>query len=155
MATKKNIRSKQQYDTALDLEKSSNTADAIKHYQKATTLDPTNLRAWNRLMILYRKTKSKQEEITLVKAAIEAYKKQTEADQQTWLKENQEKAESTRELAKVLGLLEPNGMPATENDMLEKWQARLYLLEYRAKNARKKIKKTASKSTPKRKKAQR
>ena len=114
MATKKNIRSKQQFEVALDLEKSGNIADAIKHYQKATSLDATNLQPWNRLMILFRKTKSREEEITLIKTAIAAYTKQTETEQQAWLKENHEKAESTRELAKVLGLLEPNGMPAAK-----------------------------------------
>lgn len=54
------------------------------------------------------------------------------------MKENKAKADSTRELAHVLGLLESTGFPKNIDTTIEKWQTRLYLLEYRVKNAPKK-----------------
>ncbi len=140
MATKKNIKSKQQFEEALALEKAGNLDDAIKLYQKSTGNDPTNVRAWNRLMILYRKLKAITEEIKLIKTAITELQRANELQQQAWLNENKEKAESTRELAKALGLLQQNGLPLSDDTTIEKWKTRLYLLEYKQKNARKKTK---------------
>jgi len=148
MAKRKNIKSKQLFDAALELEKSGNLAGAIKLYQKAVSTDPSNSQAWNRQMVLYRKSKTKADEVNLVRTAIAEYQKSIEAQQHNWLTANRTKADNTRELAQVLGLLEPNGLPRREDAILEKWQTRLYLLEYRLKNARKKktpVKKPVSK----------
>lgn len=141
MSKRKAIKSNQKYDAAISLEKSENIDGAIKLLQKATATDPTNIRAWNRLMILFRKSKTKKEEIKLISTALTEFKKSTDFAQQAWLIENQEKVNSTRELAKVLGIVEENGMPKVENSIIEKWQTRLYLLEYRVKNTRKITKK--------------
>jgi tetratricopeptide (TPR) repeat protein len=145
MAKRKNVRSNQQYDQALALERTGDQAGAIKLYQKAVTTDPLNVRAWNRLMVLFRKAKSKEDEVKLIQTAITQVKEANELAYEIWLKDHQEKANSTRELAKALGLIEENGMPTAENDLLEKWHTRLYLLEYRLKNARNKPKKASKK----------
>jgi tetratricopeptide (TPR) repeat protein len=145
MATRKIIKSKQQSEAALELEKSGDHAAAIKLYEKAAVTDPLNVQAWNRQMILYRKSRPKEDEIKLIKTAIDGYKKAAETQQQEWLNENKAKADSSRELAKVLGLLEPSGLPKSDDSTLEKWETRLYLLEYRLKNARKKKTKTVKK----------
>jgi len=149
MSRRKNIKSKQQFDAALVLERSGDQTAAIKLYQKAVSTDPLNANAWNRQMVLYRKTRSKEDEVKLIKTAIAAYQKSTTNKQQEWLTANKTKAESTRELAKVLGLLNPSGLPKNDDATLEKWQTRLYLLEYRIKNARKKkpVKNAKSKLT--------
>jgi len=150
--TKKNqVKSKQQSLSALELEKSGDQPGAIKLYQKAATTDPLNVQAWNRQMILYRRYKSKEQEVKLIKTAIDQYKRSADNQQQSWLKENREKAESTKGLAKALGLLGLNGMPMNNDHTLEKWQTRLYLLEYRLKNARKK--KTSNPPKPTRSKS--
>ena len=154
MSRRKQIRSKEQFAAALELEKAGDTTGALKLYQKSTATDPANSQAWNRQMILLRKAKSKEEEVKLIKLAIAALQKSHQTKQQDWLKENQAKADSTRELAHVLGLLEPTGLPKSDDNIIEKWQTRLYLVEYRIKNARKKktpIKKPINKS-PKSKK---
>ena len=139
MSRRKQIRSKEQFAAALELEKAGDTKGALKLYQKSVNTDPTNTHAWNRQMVLFRKAKSKEQEGKLIKLAIAALQKSHETKQQDWLKENQAKADSTRELAQVLGLLEPSGLPKSEDTIIEKWHTRLYLLEYRIKNARKKI----------------
>jgi len=138
MSRTKQIRSKEQFAAALELEKAGDTTGALKLYQKSTATDPANSHAWNRQMILLRKAKSREEEAKLIKLAIAAFQKSHQTKQQDWLKENQAKADSTRELAQVLGLLEPTGLPKSDDTVIEKWQTRLYLLEYRIKNARKK-----------------
>lgn len=135
MARRKDIRSKEQYHSAYKLEKSGNQTAALKGYRKAVATDPTNIQAWNRQIIIFRKTRTKQQEIKLIATAIAEYQKSIESDYQNWLKAHQEKAEHTFELAKVLGLIEPGGMPKTEHAILEKWETRRYLLEYRVKNA--------------------
>lgn len=138
MANRKNIKSNQLYHTALSTEKSGDIAGALKLYQKAVKTDPSNAMAWNRQMIIFRKNKSKEEEVKLIKEAIFEYQQFMAAQQEKWLQDNQEKADSSRELAKILGLLEPNGLPTKDDATIEKWETRLYLLEYRLKNARKK-----------------
>lgn len=143
MSRTKQIRSKEQFAAALELERSGDHAGALKLYRKSAMTDPANSHAWNRQMVLFRKTKSKEDEVKLIKQAIAEYRKSYEIKQQDWLKENQDKANSTRELAHVLGLLEPTGLPKNDDATVEKWHTRLYLLEYRIKNARKK--KTPSK----------
>jgi tetratricopeptide (TPR) repeat protein len=140
MSGKQKIKSKQQFDSALALEKSGDTQGALKGYGKAVTTDPLNSHAWNRQMILYRNIRSKEEEVKLIKTAIQEYQSAVQSKQQEWLEENKEKADSTRELASLLGMLEPGGLPKKYDKMLEQWQTRLYLLEYRIKNSRKKKK---------------
>lgn len=137
MFRRKQIKSKKQSAAGLELEKSGDITAAIKLYQKATVTDPTNHHAWNRLMILYRKTRSKDDEGKLINDAINNYQEAIHNKQEDWAKQNTEKAENTRELAQVLGLLEPTGLPKSDDTTIEKWQTRLYLLEYRIKNARK------------------
>ncbi len=148
MSRRKQIRSKEQFAAALELEKAGDTTGALKLYQKSTTTDPANSHAWNRQMILLRKAKSKEDEVKLIKLAIAEFQKSHETRQQDWLKENRAKADSSRELAQVLGLLEQTGLPKSDDTIIEKWQTRLYLLEYRIKNARKK-KTTSKKPTSK------
>jgi len=138
MSAKKETRSKGQFAAALALERTGETSGAIKLYEKAAATDPANSHAWNRQMVLYRKTRSKEEEVNLIKMAIVEYQKAIDIKQQDWLRANQTKADSSRELANILGLLEPTGLPKKDDATVEKWQTRLYLLEYRIKNARKK-----------------
>ncbi|MET1056973.1 MAG: hypothetical protein ABWY16_16805 [Pedobacter sp.] len=142
MSGKQNIKSKQQFDSALALEKSGDTQGALTLYAKSVKTDPSNSHAWNRQMILYRKNKSKEEEVKLIHTAISQYQSAAQSRQQEWLTENRQKADSTRELADLLGMLEPSGLPKKYDKILEQWQTRLYLLEYRIKSSRKKKKRS-------------
>ncbi len=147
MSRRKQIRSKQHFDAGLVLEKSGETTEAIKCYQKATTTNPSNSHAWNRLMVIFRKTRTKDDEVKLIRTAISEYRQSAETKKQDWIEENKQKADSSRELAKVLGMLEPTGLPKSDDGTIEKWQTRLYLLEYRIKNARKKKARTKKRSS--------
>jgi len=138
MSRTKQIRSKKHFDDAIGLERAGDIPKAIKLYQKAVTADPTNTHAWNRQMILYRRTRTKVQETQLIKTAISEFQTATQNRQHDWLKTNRTKADCSRELAQLLGLLEPTGLPKRDDPTIEKWQTRLYLLEYRIKNAKKK-----------------
>ncbi|RZJ72676.1 MAG: hypothetical protein EOO47_22315 [Flavobacterium sp.] len=138
MARRKSIISKQHYAKGLQLEQAEDSKAALKYYQKAVVSDPLNSMAWNRQMIIYRKSKSKVQEVKLIKTAINQYQKRIAADHENWLNNHQQKADSSRALAKVLGMLEDNGLPKAEHPIVERWETRLYLLEYRLKNARRK-----------------
>lgn len=138
MSRKKQLRAIKLYQQALELEKSGALDQAIQYYQKATVTEPSLANAWNRLMILYRKTRTKLQEAKLIHNAITAYQKALESKQQDWLKTNQSKADDTRELADLLGMIEHTGLPKSGDTTIEKWHTRLCLLEYRIKNARKK-----------------
>lgn len=147
MARKKSIISMQHYAKALASEQAGDFDAALKFYQKAVVSDPSNIKAWNRQLILYRKLKTKAQEVKLIQTAIKQYQKSIADQHENWLKNHQQKAESSRALAKVLGLLEENGLPKTEHPIVEKWETRLYLLNYRIKNARKKKSTTAKKKS--------
>ena len=154
MSRRKQIKSKQLFDNALKLEREGDTTAALKGYQRSVTTDPANTHAWNRQMVLLRKSGAKEAEVKLIKTAIEQFQATSETKRKEWLDTHQEKAANTKELAQLLGQLEPSGLPKAEDSILEKWQTRLYLLEYRINNARKKktpkAKKPAlQKSTPK------
>jgi len=75
MSNSKNIRSKQQFDAALVLERAGDLSGALKLYRKATTTDPANTQAWNRQMVLYRRTASREQEVQLIKTAISDFQK--------------------------------------------------------------------------------
>lgn len=149
MQNKKSIRSKNDYDAARELEKSGLFDDAIKRYRKAANNDPTNVAAWNRMMLLYRKAKTKAAEANLIKSAIAAYQKSVESEQLDWLNANSSKVKDSRELAKTLGLLQPDGLPIATDPVLERWQTRLHLIIYRIGTARKKKYSSAGKSRTK------
>ena len=141
MAKRKSIISKQHYAKGMEVERSGDFNAALKFFQKAVASDQLNIKAWNRQMILYRKSKTMAQEVKLIQTAIQQYQKKIADDHENWLKDHQQKADSSRALAKVLGMLEENGLPKAEHPIIEKWETRLYLLNYRMKNVRKKKRK--------------
>lgn len=91
MAERKNVRSTAQYHAAYQLEKAGDHAGAIKGYEKAIKTNAANIQAWNSQMILFRKLKSKHQEISLIKTAISQYKNSIAETHKDWLKKKQRK----------------------------------------------------------------
>ena len=79
----------------------------------------------------------------LIKTDIREYQDAAQFKQEEWLKDNRQKADSTREFASMLGMLEPSGLPKKYDKILEQWQTRLYLLEYRIKNLKEELEEEA------------
>ncbi|RYF26215.1 MAG: hypothetical protein EOO42_02125 [Flavobacteriales bacterium] len=138
MASKKKVAAQRWLKEATELESQGDFENALKRFQKATTSDPSNIKAWQRQFVLYRKTKSRKDEIKLVAKAIEAVKKARADAHEAWEKANLAKVESSRALATSLGLLDVNGFPKMDDRQLENWETRLYLLKHREAVARKK-----------------
>ncbi|MFC6101646.1 hypothetical protein [Olivibacter domesticus] len=100
-------------------------ADAIKNYIAAIKADPLLARAYNRLMILYRKQKEYKKEMAIIKQAIGAYEKEIKADQQAWKKANSKSARLNTNLAKAMGLLDDKGLPVYEYPQVGTWRKRM------------------------------
>jgi tetratricopeptide (TPR) repeat protein len=100
-------------------------ADAIKKYTAAIKADPLLARAYNRLMILYRKQKEYKKEMAIIKQAIGAYEKEIKEDQQAWKKANSKSARLNLNLAKAMGLLDDKGLPVYEYPQVMTWRRRM------------------------------
>ncbi|RYZ25516.1 MAG: hypothetical protein EOP49_44525 [Sphingobacteriales bacterium] len=140
MASSKKTNAQRWLRQATLLEGKGELTEAIRIFAKAASADPSNIRAWQRQLVLYRKTKSRKEEIKLVISAIASVKKARADQHEQWTMANKEKVESSRALAASLGLLGDDGMPIVRDAQLERWESRLYLLQHRESVARKKPK---------------
>jgi tetratricopeptide (TPR) repeat protein len=149
MPIKKSVLAKANIRSAMLLEKQQDYAGAIKLLNKATLQDPANSQSWNRLMVVYRKSRTPAEEIKLIKTAISTYKKALDTGHKNYITANKKKANSTKELAQMLGLIETNGLPKRDNAFIQRWQTRLHLLEHRMKAKTEKAKITAQKNKAK------
>ncbi|MDQ8051945.1 MAG: hypothetical protein REI78_02915 [Pedobacter sp.] len=138
MPDRKKRKASEHLHSALVLEREKDYSGAIALYLKAVKADPSNPQGWNRLMIAYRRTKTQLQEAALIKEAIENYQTAIKSAQNDWIADNKEKIEGSRELAKVMGLLDNEGLPKNTDQTVEKWQTRLYLLEYRIRAKKKK-----------------
>lgn len=140
MASSKKANAQHWLKQAILVEDGGELPEAIRLYAKAASADPSNIRAWQRQLVLYRKIKSRKEEIKLVNRAITSVKKARADQHEQWTKANKEKVESSRALAASLGLLEADGTPIVRDAQLERWESRLYLLQHRESVSRKKPK---------------
>ncbi|MEJ5995620.1 tetratricopeptide repeat protein [Pedobacter sp. Du54] len=145
MSKRKSAQATAKLKAALLLEKQHDYKGAIALYEKAVAADPANPQGWNRLMIAYRRIKSQAQEAKIIKTAIANYQKAIEDSQVDWIEKNREKVEGSRELAKALGMLDEKGLPQRQDQTLSKWQARLYLVEYRIRAKKKKAGKAKTK----------
>ncbi|RYZ86790.1 MAG: hypothetical protein EOP04_13140, partial [Proteobacteria bacterium] len=126
--SKQSIRERENLRLATEFEGKGELESALKLFQKVAKSDPLNEQAWNRSMIILRKLKRGPDELGLIKLAMSSYQKAKQGEQKQWLSANREKARSTRELAKSLGLLGPAGLPTIQSESLLRWQNRLTLL---------------------------
>jgi len=115
-------------------------ADAIKNYIAAIKADPLLARAYNRLMILYRKQKEYKKEMAIIKQAIGAYEKEIKEDQQAWKKANSKSARLNLNLAKAMGLLDDKGLPVYEYPQVMTWRKRMETVGKKLKGPTKKAK---------------
>lgn len=115
-------------------------ADAIKNYIAAIKADPLLARAYNRLMILYRKQKEYKKEMAIIKQAIGAYEKEIKEDQQAWKKANSKSARLNLNLAKAMGLLDDKGLPVYEYPQVMTWRKRMETVRKKLQGPTKKTK---------------
>lgn len=149
MSKKSKIMEAEKFAIARNLETANEFAQAIKAYQSVLKKNPLHTGATSRLLILYRKEKNIQAELSLLKDSIKSHENHIEQEKREWISEHKKIAEDSRPLAKMLGMLGPNELPNYEDEIIQKWQRRLNALEKRIKT--KAIKKSTAKQTKARK----
>jgi tetratricopeptide (TPR) repeat protein len=103
--------------------------DAVKGYEKLLKKNPEHTEAISRLLILYRKKKSRQKELQLLESAIAGLQSRIQSDQREWVSEHKQLADLSRPLAKMLGLLDENDLPTYPDELLSRWKTRLEALK--------------------------
>lgn len=110
------------------LERESGPAAAIEQYLALIKKFPLHIDAYTRLMILYRKQKEYRKELLLINKAIKIYKKSIADQQREWIREHREMAKISKPLAISLGLVDINGLPVHEDEVLDMWKRRRELV---------------------------
>lgn len=140
MATNKKSK-KELLKEARSQELEGKTNEAIKSYSLVISKDPLEAKAYNRLMILYRKLKEYKKELAIIKQAIGAYEKDIKDDQLTWKKANTKSAKLSLSLAKSMGLLNDKGLPVYEEPQIMTWRKRMETVQKKIKTLTKPQKK--------------
>lgn len=136
MARKSTIQSR--LKAAQLLEQQGDLGAALTAYGKLTASDPLQELAWHRQMVILRKLKKTEQEHQLIGKAIASYQKAVLEMQKDWIQAHSEKVESSRALAKMLGLVDSEGLPISSSEITAKWENRRSLLAKRLKNSKSK-----------------
>lgn len=118
----------EQYEEARAEERSGALAPAIKRYRAILRKSPLHAAAYNRLMVIYRKSRDPKAEQAIIREAIARYERQAQAEQAAWAQRHRKPARISRALARQLGLLTSRGKPVYEDPQLTTWRKRLELL---------------------------
>jgi len=140
MATNKKSK-KELLKEARSQELEGKTNEAIKSYSLVISKDPLEAKAYNRLMILYRKLKEYKKELDIIKQAIGAYEKDIKDDQLIWKKANTKSAKLSLNLPKSMGLLNDKGLPVYEEPQIMTWRKRMETVQKKIKTLTKPQKK--------------
>lgn len=105
-------------------EQEGETDQAAALYKQVVSTDPLAEDAWQRLMILHRKSKDYAGELKIINLALQAFNTHHREEQQQWLRENRKAARVAKSLAKSLGLMDKKGIVIDDNPVLEKWKHR-------------------------------
>ena len=119
--------------TAEDMEASDLPA-ASKLYEQVLKEDPLNEKAYNRLMLVYRKLKDYNAELQIINRGIKAY-----TDFYNKGKSKSKKViDISNKLAKSFGLVDKKGNSTYDPEPIAKWEKRKMVVEKRLKPAKRK-----------------
>jgi len=124
MAVKKKISGRQLLTAAREAEQQGETDNALALYKQVVANDPLSEDAWQRLMILHRKSKDYAGELKIIHLALQAFDTHHREEQRQWLQQNRKAAQAAKSLAKSLGLMDKKGIVIDDNPVLEKWKHR-------------------------------
>ena len=114
---------------AYQAEEKNDIALAIKDYEEAIVKDPLAEKAYNRLMILYRKEKNYKSELKLINAGIKAFEKFYKSR-----KTNSKKvAEISKKLNLSFGFTDKKGEAVYDPEPIARWKKRKLTVEKRIK----------------------
>jgi tetratricopeptide (TPR) repeat protein len=118
------------------LESEGKLEDAVKNYHTVIAKDKLHTAAYNRLMIVYHRQKMYKKELSTIKKALAVYENDLLKDQRKWKKLNGGSADLSQRLAKVLGLMQEDGLPRYEEPQVMAWRKRLGRIEQSIKKAK-------------------
>ncbi len=104
--------------------------NAIKEYEKLTRAFPLKETPYDRLMILYRKAKDYDKELTVVNRAIGAFEKhygKTEKSSAGKI------SNLSKKISKSMGLVDKKGQPVYDHEPIARWKKRKNLIEKKLK----------------------
>jgi len=114
---------------AKEFEINNNVGEAIRMYHKCVRLTPASEFAYNRLLILYRKSKQYKKELAVIKQGIRFF--DSLFTKQKKLKRNNTITRLSNALMKSTGLADKKGKLLFEQQPILKWKQRALLVEKR------------------------
>lgn len=121
---KQKISIKERLESARDLERQDNYAEALIRYRGIIRSDLLNTQAYNRMMIIYRRQKKYDAELKVIRQAIGAYEEAVASSQRAFGDRDNASAALSRKLAQSLGLLNDKGLPIYEEPHIVAWRKR-------------------------------
>jgi tetratricopeptide (TPR) repeat protein len=116
-------------EKAKEFELNNNIDEAIKMYLKCIRLNPASEFAYNRLFILYRKSKQYNKELAVIKQGIRFFEELFA--KQKKVKSSNRITRLSNALMKSTGLADKKGKPIYEQQPILKWKQRALLIEKR------------------------
>ena len=113
-------------EKASEAEEAGDIGLAIETYKTVISLDKFNEQAYERLMIMYRKSKEYKKELTIIDAGIKAFEKLYKPKATGRMKKV---AELSLKMAKSVGLVDKKGETTYEFEPLGKWKKRRLVVE--------------------------
>ena len=103
---------------------------AAKLYQRLLKTQPLNEKLYDRMMIIYRKTKNYQKEKQIINTAIRVYEKFYKEKERTMV--TKKVAAISKALLKSLQMTDEKGRPAPQREPIKRWSKRKQWLLNRA-----------------------
>jgi tetratricopeptide (TPR) repeat protein len=120
---------KQTIKEAQAAEEKEDISLAIKDYEEAIQKDPISERAYNRLMILYRKEKDYKSELKLINAGIKAFENFYKSRKSG----SKKIAEISNKLNRSFGFTDKKGNAVYDPEPIARWKKRKATVEKRIK----------------------
>jgi tetratricopeptide (TPR) repeat protein len=109
---------------AKQAEQNEDISEATKLYERAIKQAPTDERAYNRLMIIYRKEKEYDAELKVIDKGIDAFTKLYQSKTKKVVGNDKEAVRLSNALIKSLGLKDKKGNDLIEHEPIATWKRR-------------------------------
>jgi tetratricopeptide (TPR) repeat protein len=109
---------------AKEAELEDDLPEAIKLYERAVKQAPTDERAYNRLMVIYRKEKEYESELKVIEKGIDAFTKLYQSKTKKVVGNDKEAVRLSNALIKSLGLKDKKGNDLIEHEPIATWKKR-------------------------------
>jgi len=116
---------------ANDAEEKENISDAFKNYEEAIKKDPLTEKAYERLLIHYRKEKDFKSELRIINTGIKAFQDFYKSKKSR----SQKIAEISKKLNRSFGFTDKKGNAVYEQEPIAKWKKRKAAVQKKIKSS--------------------